>query len=163
MGALLAGHTADLQPLALGMLVWVAHFVWAMLQQSSTRRRVRAAVLSRLKTENGGQKLDLPGVGTMGFMRNHPRVLEDLDYIRTDRTFMNQVEQAPLLFSTLALYCCAVDVVWGGRLLLAYSLLRLLYARFYEHPTLMVRIVTGPNYCICLYMLLRSVLAVFVY
>lgn len=29
-----------------------------------------------LKAENGGKEVDLPGKGTMGFMRNHPRVMQ---------------------------------------------------------------------------------------
>jgi hypothetical protein len=85
MAGFFVGNLELLRPLALGLMIWCCHFLWSMNKQSATRRRVRLQVLRALKAENDGKEVTLPGVGTMGFMRNHPRVLQDLEFIRADR------------------------------------------------------------------------------
>ncbi len=161
MPGVIMQNLADFRPLALGLLVWVLHFVWALNNQSATRRAVRLRVLKQLKEENGGEPVKLPGIGTLGFMRNHPRILEDVDFIRADRTFVNQVEQAPLFLIGVALFVLLVDVRVGGQLALLYAVLRCFYFKCYDRPLLTIALVTGPNYIIAVGMTVSAVYRVF--
>ena len=119
----------DLKPLAAGLFIWLSGFFFAADRQSKLRRQLRSKFISRLKKDNGG-KIDLSAygaVGTMSFMRNQPEIVNDPAFIRADRTFLNYVEQAPALLTSLAMFSLVVDVRVAGYVAIAYSLGRLLY------------------------------------
>jgi hypothetical protein len=93
---------ADLRPLVVGVTLWIANFYWAMNRQSATRRRLRSRFLSNLKKEDGLVNLSKYGqVGSMSFMRNEPAIVNNPEFIRADRTFLNLVEQAAPFFVSL--------------------------------------------------------------
>lgn len=84
----------------------------------------------------------------MSFMRNEPAIVNDPEFIRADRSFLNVVEQAVPFFVSLALFVSFYDVKLGGYLAIAYSVSRLFYFSFYHSPKLLLGLVTVPNYFI---------------
>lgn len=86
-------------------------------------------------------------------MRNHADIINDPEFIRADRTFLNIVEQAPMFFMSLFLFCAIIDPVLGGYIAIAYAVGRSLYFSTYHSPMLLLALITVPNYLEILYMI----------
>jgi uncharacterized MAPEG superfamily protein len=152
------------QDVVWAVALWIAQFFWAMNRQSATRRRVRAQFVSRLKKENGGVVVDLSKygkAGSMSFMRNEPAIVNDPEFIRADRAFLNSVEQAAPFLASLALCALTASPWLAGVLGIAYALGRTLYYPLYHRPTLLLTLVTVPNYVEILVMLSASLYSTF--
>ncbi len=120
----------------LAVAVWVVQFYLAMNRQSAVRRRLRSQYIARLKKENGGVPVDLTKYGrpgSMSFMRNEPAIINDAEFIRADRAFLNTVEQAAPFLASLALFALTTSPRLAGLLGLAYTAGRFLYYPLCEH------------------------------
>ena len=150
----------DLMPLAVGMMLWTILFFFNADRQSRTRRVVRREFLSRLKKENGGEEVDLKAFGdpkSIAFMRNEPAINNDARFIRADRTFANQIEQAVVLFPSLLIFAVIVTPRIAGYMLLWYTGHRAAYFYLYNDLSKLVLFSTMPNYLCILIMNFWSV------
>jgi uncharacterized MAPEG superfamily protein len=127
---------------ALYFALYFAYLTLIML----VKKVYEAEIKATLKKKNGGQQIELAAFNRE--IKSHPGLY------RADRAQLNMLEQMPLFFVAMWLYAAFVDPVWAGYLGLLYTAIRSLYYALYTNLTVLMAVVTYPNYAIVWYMLL---------
>lgn len=79
----------------------------------------------------------------------------------SDRTFLNLFEQSVPFLTSVWIYGLVVDATFAATLVYIYMSVRIFYPFVFRLGPPTILLVTGPNYCVIFYCILKSVAKVY--